>query len=242
VTDARFEELVQRVLDDELTEPEVAELAAELRARPARQVELREHLAVWELWSQQLSPERSAEAFLAACRTRLAADRGSVEFVNAVTARVQRDQAAGSWLLDVLRRARQAVVDRWRSPAVVGWTAACAAVAVVVLWFATPHPLQATTVLHGEAVCTACLLHQGHEHTPAIRVHGRHGEEIFYVVSDPVVVHRMGNICRAPVPLVVHGATGVRDGRNVITLSAVEPDRAAGATPPAPDQRTLFPF
>jgi hypothetical protein len=242
VTDARFEELVQRVLDDELTEPEAVELAAELRARPARQIDLREHLALWDLWSQQLAPERSADAFLAACRTRLAADRGSAEFVNAVTARVQLGESDRRGRNGVLRHAWQRWLHGWRPTVTMGWTAACAALVVVVLWFATPHPLQATTVLRGEAVCTACLLHQGHEHTPAIRVHAPGGEELFYVVSDPMTVFRMGNFCRAPVPLVARGATGVREGRHVITISAVEADRTAPPAPPAPDQRVLFPF
>lgn len=242
MTDERFDELVQRVLDDELAGPDVAELAAEVRARPARRLELQQHLAVWELWTQQQAPERSAEAFLAACRTRLAADRGSAEFVSAVTARVRRRESPLAQLRAGVADAWHRLASGWRAPVAMGWTAACALLVAAFIWFEASRPLQAMTVVRGEAVCTACTLHQGHDHTPAIRVHGTAGDEIYYVVSDRRPVLRLGDYCRAPVPLVAHGATDRRAGRHVIDIRTVDADRASRPAPPADHGPVLFPF
>ena len=67
----RYQELLGRLLEGELSDAEAGELAAGLKEQPELQRELRSHLVLWELWSQQHTPERSADAFLNAWKTRL---------------------------------------------------------------------------------------------------------------------------------------------------------------------------
>ncbi len=49
MTDARFQELLAKLLDQELKAPETAELAQAARQNSARARDLRQHLALWEL-------------------------------------------------------------------------------------------------------------------------------------------------------------------------------------------------
>jgi len=77
----RYEELVGRVLDEDASTIEVAELEQGFRDQPERLGDFQFHLVLWELWSQECRQERRAEAFVEAWRTRLAAEAQADSFV-----------------------------------------------------------------------------------------------------------------------------------------------------------------
>ena len=86
---ARYKELLGRLLDDQLSATEANELAVGLEADDRLREDLRHHLVLWELWSQQQAPERSSTAFIAAWQTRLRAEaEGADVFAGAVRARL----------------------------------------------------------------------------------------------------------------------------------------------------------
>jgi hypothetical protein len=234
----RFEELLGQLFDGDLSAAEGDELAAMLRADPSRRRELRQHLVLWELWAQQQTPERSASSFLAACRTRLRAERQGESFLEELKTRIPRGADGpvmpallGGWWTALRRPARLA----WAASVML---AACA----VFLWLLTPHSARATTTLHGEAVCTACILHLTHEHLPAIRVHDGSTTRIYYVESDPRAILELGDFCAAPIPLVATGKTGTKDGRLLFDAQTVKADPQHARPPEPPNERVLFPF
>src|SRR5687767_8704651 len=81
----RYQELLGRLLEGELSDAEAEELAAGLKERPELQRDLRSHLVLWEFWSQQHTPERSSDAFLNAWKTRLRVEREDIDTFAEVT-------------------------------------------------------------------------------------------------------------------------------------------------------------
>lgn len=243
----RFEGLLQQLLDGELAPAEGEELATELRSSPARRRELRQHLVLWELWAQQQAPERSAEAFLAACGTRLRAERQEDRFVAEVEQRIRADRVQASAGAEDTQAAaaRGGLFHWWRAlqqPSGALWTAVSAIAIVAVVWLALPGRATATVTLRGEAVCTACTLHETHEHLPAVRVHHGGRTEIYYVQSDPMDILRIGDYCVAPVPLVATGRMHTENGRRLFEAQSVAGTND-GAQPPAKSSEPiLFPF
>ncbi len=73
MTESRYHELLGRVLDGGLSEADAGELRRGLEADPARLRDLREHLTLWELWAQEQSPRRGADAFCQGFQARLRA-------------------------------------------------------------------------------------------------------------------------------------------------------------------------
>ena len=63
MTEARYHELLGRILDSRISEADAEELRRGLETDPARLRDLREHLTLWELWAQENSPDRGADAF-----------------------------------------------------------------------------------------------------------------------------------------------------------------------------------
>ncbi len=227
----RYELLVQRLLDRELTGAEADELAAELRENPSRRRETRQQLVAWELWSQHCAPERSAAAFVAAVETRLRAELQTDTFVAKVRARVG-SAASG---------ANPEKSRVWpRNPFGLVWAGLTAVVAVALVLLIMPRHAHATVVLRGETVCTRCMLHETHEHSPAIRVRAADGTETYYVSSDPNQLLALGDYCVAAVPVVATGAVEVRDGRRVISVQRAERPPEASSRPPR--EPVLFPF
>lgn len=228
----RFEELLSRLFDGELTDTEAGALTALLRDHPPLRSELRQHLVIWELWSQQKAPERSADAFVAACHTRLRAERQGDSFLASLRERLpnkEHEEQRGASLWWWLRR----------PASLAGAISFLTAAAAILFWFVVlPHRAVATVTLHGEAVCTACILHETHEHRPAIRVTEGGRTRIYYVKSDRHPFERAGDFCSAPVPLVVTGRAESKDGRLEMEASSVQRDSA----PDSPAGPILFPF
>jgi hypothetical protein len=248
MTTDRYDSLLAQLLDGELTPAESDEFAAALRADEAHRRELRQHLIIWELWTQQHAAERSADAFLAACRTRLTAERNSDRFVSELGQRLRAQgllPAALTHGFGATRNIGRTFARWWSDHVWVGLASSAAAFAAisVLVWAMLPHAARATTTLHGEAICTSCMLHETHEHLPAIRVREEGVVHIYYVQPDPRPVQRLGGYCMAPMPIVVTGQASLRDGRRVIDVRAAS--SVLGSTqPPAlsSDNRVLFPF
>ena len=89
----RYQQLLGRLLDDELAVNEAKEFADWLREAPPAGADVRRHLFLWELYAQQHHPERAADAFANACQTRLLAEAGKQPFVEGVQARLR----SGRW-------------------------------------------------------------------------------------------------------------------------------------------------
>src|SRR5688572_25411082 len=81
----RYQELLGRLLEGELSDAEAEELAAGLKDRPEMQRDLRSHLVLWKFWSQQHTPERSSDTFLNAWKTRLRVEREDADAFAAAT-------------------------------------------------------------------------------------------------------------------------------------------------------------
>jgi hypothetical protein len=243
VTGDRFDELLGLLFDGELPPAGCDELVAVLRADPRRRRELRQDLVLWELWSQQHAPERSAEAFLAGCRTRLRAERQGESFLTHLKERISRDAGATR---APSRSVQVALAEFWqalRPPAALAWAAAVGLVAVVsIVWMLAPPRAEAVVSVHGEVVCTACILHETHDHLAAIRVHEGGATRVYYVGSDQKEMQRLGNFCAAPIPLTATGKTENRGGRLVIEVQTAATDPRPAPPPPKPEERVLFPF
>lgn len=88
MTGERYHELLGRLLDGELSPAEARELAGALRVDPQRRQDTRQHLALWEIFSQELARERAAECFLLAWHTRLSSETDAAQFVERTTRRL----------------------------------------------------------------------------------------------------------------------------------------------------------
>jgi hypothetical protein len=81
MTEARYQELLSYLLDDELDDAGAGELADWLRAHPHARADVQRQLLLWELYGQQCRSERSADAFVAACQTRIKAETDGQAFL-----------------------------------------------------------------------------------------------------------------------------------------------------------------
>jgi hypothetical protein len=197
MTPERFEELLGALLDDALSPSEAGELARELGRSPERLRAVRAHLAMWELWSQTQVPERSAEAFVAAWRTRWQAENENPdEFPGALRTRLEGE-----------RPVPRAEGRRpfWRRPLTVLGTLGLAAAGVGVLWLAIPGTSLAGTRLQGETVCTHCGLQEPGPHAPALLVQESGRVRIVYLDRSPVLAGQQGRFCGGPVRAIVEG-------------------------------------
>src|SRR5207253_256272 len=81
MNEERYHELLGRLLDDELDSTQGRELADWLPRNPDRRSDVQHHLLLWDLFSQQCQRERTADAFVEACKTRIAAGADENIFV-----------------------------------------------------------------------------------------------------------------------------------------------------------------
>jgi len=206
----RYDALVGALHEGSLTAAEADELAALARAQPELRRDLRRQLVLWELWAQQQAPERSAGSFLAACRTRLRAEA----------------EGEGETFLAALheRQAHPALTPRrrwWTGPRALAWAAPLLAAAVVIaFWIAAPGPAQATT-LTGEAICTVCMLQEGHEHHPVLRIQEGGTTRLCYLESDHPLHLEIGNYCTGPIQVDATGGLRSEHGRLILAVKAL---------------------
>lgn len=223
----RYEALVGALLEDgRLSPDESEELASLLKADGALRDDLRRQLILWDLCAQQHAPERTAESFVAACHTRLRAsgEPEDAAFLDALRHRLATPKRPAG------------VIRRWiRGPLALAWAAPlAAAVLAIVLWLGAPREAVATT-LHGEAICTACMLHESHEHRPVLRYHDGAEEKLCYLECELAVAHAIGNYCAGPVPIDATGGLRREEGRLVLAVQALARLETPKSAEPAAD-------
>ena len=233
----RYQELLSRLLDGELTQTEAEELARGLSGSPTLREDLRQHLVLWEVWSQQQTPERSADSFVKAWKTRLHAPSESAgAFSDAARTRLQASGMIESWI-----RACLATV---RHPVRIAWAASLMLVGLVALfWLASPRSTQAMVTISGDAVCTACVLHESHEHLPVIRVTQGGAAQNYYLVRNPAVTGLQDYFCGGPTPATAKGTCKTSHGRRLFNAAVVTlPDSAKPKGQSTNDVRSIFPI
>ena len=214
----RYQELLERLLEGELSGAEAEELAAGLRERPELRRDLRSHLVLWDLWSQQHTPERSSDAFLNAWKTRLRVEReGADAFPETIRTRLGAPLRTGTieffvrFFLGAIRR-----------PKGMAWAASVLiAISAAVLWFAEARSAQSVIVLKGEAVCTACVLHESQEHAPALRVIAGRSTNIYYLDPSPALASLQGYFCSGPTAATAEGKARTKEGRRLFQATTV---------------------
>jgi hypothetical protein len=254
-------EWLGRLFEDELSATDAEAFARELRAHPELKRDLRQHLVIWEFWAQQQTPERSADAFMAAWKTRMAADNeGADAFCESTRARLEALAqpravgSAGSPAIPAARQSEPVLSHVWKTIAHglrwlcrrprIAWGISMFTLALAGwLWFGVPWTAQAVVVIHGEAVCTACVLYESHEHAPAIRVTEGRSTKTYYLVQTPALKALQPRFCAGPCPAVATGTHVSKTGRLVFKTKTVElPAEPPQKEPPKKDERTLFPI
>jgi hypothetical protein len=174
----RYQQLVECLLDEELSPADADELLAGLRKYPEFQRDLRQQLMLWDVWSQRTDPQRSVEAFVEAWKTRVRAEAGSEQFSQSVLARVSAPAAALTW--------RMSFWKRWRPVQIAFALFALTFLAAAGWWaqqqfwnpktppsetFQSSKPAAGKFVtISGEGVCACCVLHETSYPGPAIRL------------------------------------------------------------------------
>jgi len=219
MTDARSEYLSNRALHTALTEAEASELAQALTENSVQKNDFVQLLMFWETWSQNVAPERSAEAFVAAWKTRQSAEIDSEGFAAAVESKLSNKPpsfiarlatSVGSWLV-------------WlRQPASLACTAAAVVALVFGLWFVTTQTANARVSIAGEAVCPACVLHESREHSAAVRTRIAEAMQIYYLDRSPDLDKQQGVFCSGPNPIKVEGELRRPNGRLQLKAEHVE--------------------
>ncbi|VGO17120.1 hypothetical protein PDESU_05715 [Pontiella desulfatans] len=208
----RYDELLSLYFDGEPSEAELTELADLLRSDETLAMDFREQLLIWEVWSQENAPERSADAFLAAFHTRQRAEEDASDFELSMTKQLKERKNPFLW---------QPVF-------------AIAAILVILLSLSVlmkpssdPQPVAMADHVHlhvhGECVCTHCTLHQTEKHLRAIRYVDNKGRtEIVYLVDNPEMDMKMRHFCRGPTPVLVEGDLVEQDGRRMLAATSFD--------------------
>ena len=137
MTDASFEELVSRLLDDDLSSEEVSELVALTRDHPERHDDLRAQLGTAEMLSQSEDELRDGSLFVAALRSRIGDERfvsgvrSGVRHIDAREAKAARGVGGGRH--DRFREGGSSRDGKTAGTHVARWPLAVAAAAVIAL-------------------------------------------------------------------------------------------------------------
>ena len=203
----RYEELLSLYLDGEPTEPEMAEFAELLKNDEKLANDFREELLIWEAWSQETAPERSADAFLAGFHTRLRAEEDASKFELSVTQQLKERKNPFLWqpaftiaavlviLLSISVLFNPADID-------TGLIATAEASAV--------H-------IHGECVCMHCTLKTEDRCGKAIRYTDDQGNiKIIRLVRDPEFRKFNKCFCGGPTPVLVEGEFVEKNGEKAL--------------------------
>ena len=112
-----------------------------------------------------------------------------------------------------------------------------------VLWFAAPRSAQAVTTLRGEAVCTACVLHESHEHAPAVRVIAGTVTNVYYLDRNPDLAALQDYFCGGPNAAIAEGRPRTENGRLLFEATTVTiPAASQPRETPTNSVRTIFPI
>jgi hypothetical protein len=94
-------------------------------------------------------------------------------------------------------------------------------ISAAVLWIAGARSARAVTVLKGEAVCTACVLHESQEHAPALRVIAGPSTNIYYLDRSPAVAALQVYFCGGPTAATAEGKARTEEGRRLFQAETV---------------------
>jgi hypothetical protein len=83
-------------------------------------------------------------------------------------------------------------------------------------------PALAQVSLHGEAVCTRCILHQSKKCQVAILVHESGEEKVLFVKNCQEGPHTVPPCCAKPVPVVAEGTVHTENGRQLLVATRLE--------------------
>lgn len=130
MNEANFNELLSRLVDDSLTPEEVEALASFLKEHPEFVPEVRSHLKLADLISQEYDPSRSGISFMKSLETRSVAEDTADEFVRDTVAEAIKEEKQRIRTPVRARQAPAVVVERrsWRS-----WGALALAASAVIL-------------------------------------------------------------------------------------------------------------
>ena len=228
MTRARYEELLGRALDSELSEAESAELRDAVESDAELLRDLREHLVLWDLWSQDQTTGRDGAAFLRSFQTRLGAEADTDSFAALTVQRITADE---------------------RSRARTFWPLALAASLVVaVAWWATetrrqpplavqseiaapPLPTKPAAPskeaqliqVRGELVCAKCALHGAEVHIAAIRVDAATGDDLLFISSETAAGDLHGEtFCAKPASVIAEGRIQETGNRRELLATRME--------------------
>ena len=229
---ARYQQLLGRLLEDDLSDTQAEELACALKSSHELRQDLRRHLVMWELWSQDQALERSATRFVHSWETRLGVDgEGANEFTDAVKAKLENfGERDASETLQKEAQTRETTGRRmalWyhglrifsQQRAILFWALSAIMALVGYAWVATTRSTHAATIIRGEGICTFCTLHQGHEHLQAIRVVGPADEgHLYYLEANRFSAGIY--FCDGPIPVVGKGYLKTNETR--VSLVATE--------------------
>jgi hypothetical protein len=185
----RYQQLLDSLLDGELSPAEADELLAGLRENPEHQEELRHQLILWDVWSQHAAAERSVESFVEAWKTRVRAEAGSEQFSQSVLDRISKPMAAF--------KVRIPFWKRWR-PAQVGFALLALTFFAMAGWWTQQQISRAripqgnagflaqfgtnrVVTVSGEGVCIRCVLNETNHPGPAIRLKQDGATRIVYL-------------------------------------------------------------
>lgn len=231
MSDARYHHLLGRLLDGELPPPEMEELARLVEARPDLRKDLRQHLELWEYCAQKYAPERSPEAFCAAWNTRLRAESPDDHFSESMGQRLAADQAKP------VSDSRVPFRRPWWRRVPLAWAAGVAMVSLAAIlaaaiagWRHRPSTKPVATIatnavvaLAGESVCSSCVLHEDHQHAPAIRLTQDGVTRVVYVELCPLAKKFQSRFCGGPKPIWATGVLRTNANRVVLAVRTLAP-------------------
>jgi hypothetical protein len=185
----RYRQLLDQLLDDELSPADAKELSAILRAHPELRKEVRTQLALWDGWAQRVAPERAGEAFVESWKTRADAEEELGAFTPPVRPREFFPLATA--LLQV------PFWKRWLRPLPIAIGVCAVSFLAMGSWWAQQYLAQPRTspdalavlatgnnqivTVAGEGVCVSCVLQESKRPGPALRLKKGEITKIVYV-------------------------------------------------------------
>jgi hypothetical protein len=209
---SRYNELVSLFMDGDPSEAELNELSGLLKENEDRARDFRDQLTIWEAWSQEIAPERSAASFLDGIHTRLRAEEDAPAFELSITKKLKQR----------------------RLPLPFHPIIAVAATAALILIFTQVmlHSSKGTNTeatiadsthicVSGECVCTHCTLNQTGEHMRAIRYRGEGGKtKVVLLKNIPEMNMSMHHFCKGPTAVLIEGHIDESNGLPMLTATA----------------------
>lgn len=184
----RYRELLDRLLDGELSAADTEELNAILRAHPELRQQARAELALWDGFAQRVAPERSGEAFVEAWKTRADTEEAAEALTPPVRSRAAAPEMVGLLRISFWRR--------WWRPVPIAIGVFAVSFLAMGSWWAQQYLWQGRTspddlaalaggnqvvTVTGEGVCVACVLLEGRRAGPALRLKKGAVTKIVYI-------------------------------------------------------------